>query len=153
MAEVLCQYVESIIINDFKLDFPIKNLNIQCVICIEKPEITIYNFIHRIFKYMIPLSPDIDGIIVYTVSLINNIRSKGLYLNNLNSHRLVLVCFMLASKIHDDMHYHNSVWSYIGGITLSNLHTMELFVLELLDYDLKVILPENKMISIVKSIY
>lgn len=59
-----------------------------------------------------------------------------------NVHRLVLISIMVASKILDDFYCRNMYYSLAGGISKTELNTLELQFCFLLDFDLNVSVQE-----------
>lgn len=146
-----CNYI-NITIKDTN-DLKYKNYKIGYLICKLKPAISIENYIRHIFTYGIVDKNNIDGIILYTINILNRLKTKGLYLNFYNCHRILLTSLMLSSKIHEDCYYSNSDWAKICGTNIRDINTMELVILELLDFDLNIIISQQKAINIFKSIY
>jgi len=56
--------------------------------------------------------------------------------NSLNIHRLLLTSIMCTAKFYDDCYYNNKFYSRIGGVPLSELNTLEVEFLALLNFDL-----------------
>lgn len=57
-----------------------------------------------------------------------------LAVTSLTVHRLVICAVLLAVKMTDDRYFNNAFFAKIGGIDLSELNTIELKMLQLLDY-------------------
>ena len=147
---------KNIIINNITIDNidVIKiNLNIACFICKYKPQLSIINYIKEIFKSGIIEKHNQDGIILYTINLLKYLTKKGIYLNSYNCHRLIMTLLMLSSKIHEEYHYSNSYWAIVSGTNIKDINTMEIALLQLLDYNLNINISKEKALSIFKSIY
>tara|TARA_B110001452_G_scaffold224588_1_gene198223 strand:+ start:2796 stop:3269 length:474 start_codon:yes stop_codon:yes gene_type:complete len=149
----LCDFVESTMINDYRSDFPVKNENIKSIISKEIPRYDISTYIKGIFSSNLIQYCHVNGVVLYTINILNHIRKTGLYLNNLTVHRIVLICLMLSSKMHEDINYLNIDWSLISGVTIKNINLMEKFIMELLNNDLHIIMTDRKILSIIKCIY
>lgn len=54
----------------------------------------------------------------------------------LSSHRLLICAMTLAAKFQDDEFYTNSFYAKVGGIQLEEMNSLELKMLQLLDYKL-----------------
>lgn len=117
------------------------------------PKISIHNYIKLLFYNGLVGLENIDSIILYSIILLNNIKTKGLPFNKYTCHRLTLISLMLASKINEDMPYNNNYWASIGGITLKNINNMESMFIKLLNHDLSIIITPQKAISIYRCIY
>lgn len=55
-----------------------------------------------------------------------------------NVHRLLTVGIMLAAKLMDDRYYNNAYYAKIGGFSLDELNRLEIRMMMLLDYKLRV---------------
>ncbi len=150
---------KNIIINNITIDnidnIDIKkiNFNIACFICKFKPSLSISNYIKLIFKSGIIEKQNLDGIILYTINLLKYLTKKGIYLNSYNCHRLIMTLLMLSSKIHEEYYYSNLCWANVSGTNIKDINIMEISLLQLLDYNLHIIITHEKAISIYKSIY
>ena len=148
-----CNFVESIIVNDNVTNFHIRNKDYLVVISSISPSHDIISYIKYIFSYRVITENSINGVILYAINIINLIRKTGLYLNNLTSHRIILVCLLLASKLYEDEFYSNKSWSIICGINIKDLNNIELFLIKLLDYNLHIMISNKEIIAISKCLY
>ena len=144
-----CDYINSIIVQN---EHTFSN-NISCIVSQSIPEISIEAYIRLIFEYQLVDKENIDGVILYAINILNYIKTKGIYLNKLTSHRIILISLMLASKLNDDICYCNKYWAHVGGVKLKSLNQIELAVLQLLNYNLYIIITPEKSLAICKSIY
>ncbi len=147
---------KNIIINNItidNIDITKINFNIACFISKFKPSLSISNYIKQIFKSGIIEKQNLDGIILYTINLLKCLTKKGIYLNSYNCHRLIITLLMLSSKIHEEQICKNSYWAFVSGTNIKDINTMEMALLQLLDYNLHIIITHEKAISIYKSIY
>jgi len=55
-----------------------------------------------------------------------------------NVHRLVLTSVLVAAKFHDDIHFKNSYWANVGGISFKEMNRLEVIFLHELKFDLRV---------------
>lgn len=145
-----CNYIINII--DDKRVIKYDNLKIKYFICKTKPSICIKKYIKNIFASGIVNNNNIDGVILYTINLLQYLIKKGIVLNSYNCHRLILTLIMISSKIYEEYVYSNSDWAYICGTNLKDINNMEINILKILDYNLHIITQE-KAISIYKCIY
>ena len=156
-VNVFCKYIEHIIIHDNNISFNIVNnyydVNILYLFSSKIPNISITNFINELFKSKIIDKESFDEVILYTVNIMNLLKIKGLYLNNLNSHRIILILLLISCKIHNDLHYDNSKWARHTGLTLKVINIMEITILKLLEFNLYITISRQKAYFIYKSIY
>ena len=76
-----------------------------------------------------------------------------LAVTSLTVHRLVICSVLLAVKMTDDRYYNNAFFAKIGGITVTELNTMELEMLKLLGFRTHVLPSEIKwLLSRLKSL-
>ncbi|CAI9772722.1 unnamed protein product [Fraxinus pennsylvanica] len=99
---------------------------------VRAPNITIPNYIERIYKYT-NCSPSCFVVgYVYIDRLVH--RYPDSLVVSLNVHRLLVTCVMVASKILDDVHYNNAFYARVGGVTNTELNKLEIELLFLLDF-------------------
>ena len=137
---------EKIIINE-------SNNRVKCLICRHKPSITINDYIKRIFKSEIIDEENYDAIILHTINLLHYLKIKGIYLNNHSSHRIISTLIMLSSKIIEEDPYSNWYWATLCGVSLEDMNNMERSLIQLLDYNLHIVISQKQAINIYKSIY
>eukprot|EP00927_Polykrikos_kofoidii_P043850 TRINITY_DN37951_c0_g1_i1.p1 TRINITY_DN37951_c0_g1~~TRINITY_DN37951_c0_g1_i1.p1 ORF type:complete len:358 (+),score=42.70 TRINITY_DN37951_c0_g1_i1:86-1075(+) len=65
-------------------------------------------------------------------------RRPDLWMNDLSIHRLLLTSMVLAAKFHDDLQFRNSVYAQIGGVSTSELASLERAFCSLIDWNLYV---------------
>jgi len=137
---------EKIIINE-------SNNRVKCLICRHKPSITINDYIKRIFKSEIIDEENYDAIILHTINLLHYLKIKGIYLNNHSSHRIISTLIMLSSKIIEEDPYSNWYWATLCGVSLEDMNMMERSLIQILDYNLHIVISQKQAINIYKSIY
>jgi len=137
---------EKIIINE-------NNYKIGCLICKHKPLISIEDYIKRIFKSEIIDEQNYDAIILHSINLIHYLKTKGIYLNNYSCHRIISTLIMLSSKIIEEYPYSNWYWGVLCGVSLEDMNTMERVIMQILDYNLHIVISQKHAINIYKSIY
>lgn len=64
--------------------------------------------------------------------------SQHIVFNDYTKHRILLSLLAISDKFLEDLYYENTYYSQIGGISLQDLNTIEIRMLELLDYRLYV---------------
>ena len=129
-------------------NYKMYHLTCKCI-----PKLSIDNYIRQILYSGIIDKNNIDGTILYTINLLKYLKLKNINLNYYNCHRIILTLLMLSSKIHEEYIYSNSCWAKISGTTTKDINIMELAILEVLNYDLRIIISHEKALSIYKSIY
>ena len=60
---------------------------------------------------------------------------------------------MLSSKIIEEAPYSNWYWAKLCGVSLEDMNMMERSLMQLLDYNLHIVISQNQAINIYKSIY
>ena len=145
-------YINSISVNE-KIIINATNSQVKSLICMHKPEITINDYIKRIFKSEIIDEQNYDAIILHTVNLLQYLKTKGIYLNPYSSHRILSTLIMLSSKIIDEYPHSNWYWSLLCGVSLEDINIMERSLIQLLDYNLHIVISQKQALNIYKSIY
>jgi hypothetical protein len=115
------------------------------------PEITILDYIKRLFNNILIRYENIEGVILHSIAFLNLLKNIMIYLTEYNCHRLILLSLMLASKIYEDIPQFNLSWAIRGGVTLNNLNIMEVHVLNILKFDVNI--SPQKLLAIHKCIY
>ncbi|KAK9155875.1 hypothetical protein Sjap_003355 [Stephania japonica] len=99
---------------------------------VRAPSISIPKYLERIYKFT-NCSPSCFVVgYVYIDRLLHKYPDSLLV--SLNVHRLLVTSVMLASKVLDDMHYNNSFYARVGGVSNAELNRLELEMLFLLDF-------------------
>ncbi|XP_024358568.1 cyclin-U1-1 [Physcomitrium patens] len=100
------------------------------------PNISIANYLERIFKYT-SCSPSCFVVgYVFLDRLIH--RQPDLLVTSLNVHRLLVTSVMVATKMLDDVHFNNAFFARVGGVSVLELNRLELEFLFRLDFKLSV---------------
>ena len=145
-------YINSISVNE-KIIINAANSQVKSLICRHKPTITINDYIKRIFKSEIIDEQNYDAIILHTVNLLHYLKAKGIYLNPYSSHRILSTLIMLSSKIIEEYPYSNWYWATLCGVSLEDINIMERSLIQLLDYNLHIVISQKQALNIYKSIY
>jgi hypothetical protein len=148
-----CDFIDNNIIKDENTTFMIKDIDVGYLISSSIPQIPMNTFIKEIFKTFVCDADHIDSVILYTVNLLNSIKMKGLYVNYLTSHRLLLISLLLSCKMSIDEHYDNKVWTDMIGLKIGDINNMEITILKLLEFNLRIIITPEQSLAIYKSIY
>jgi hypothetical protein len=141
------------IIGNKKIIITENNLKVGSLICSHKPSITINDYIKRIFKSELIDEENYDAIILHTINLIHYLKTKGIYLNNYSCHRIISTLIMLSSKIIEEYPHSNWYWAILCGVSLEDINFMERSIMEILDYNLHIVISQQQAINIYKSIY
>ncbi|PWA75286.1 cyclin-P3-1 [Artemisia annua] len=99
------------------------------------PELTIKEYIDRIFKYA-RCSP--SCFVVAQVYMDRFVQCGNVNLTSLSVHRLLITSIMLAAKFIDDAFYNNAYYAKVGGVTTAELNRLEMKFLFGLDFRLHV---------------
>ena len=145
-------YINSTSVNE-KIIINATNSRVKSLICMHKPEITIKDYIKRIFKSEIIDVQNYDAIILHTVNLLHYLKAKGIYLNPYSSHRILSTLIMLSTKIIEEYPHSNWYWSILCGVSLEDINAMERSLMHLLDYNLHIVISQQQALNIYKSIY
>jgi len=146
------KYIEHSTIDDSNTLFPIDDNLLTCLISSKIIDISIDECIRIILKSGLVTNEHLEGTIIYAINILNLIKMKGLYLNNLTCHRLVIISLLLASKLYDDQYIINSEWSRICGIPNTELNKMESNICKILNFNLFIIITPEKSLYIYNSL-
>ena len=87
------------------------------------PQISMWDYIKRIAKYS-GCSP--ECFIINLILLDRYVASSEVPLTFRNVHRLTIACVLVTAKLRDDIYYSNAYYSSIGGVSNSEINTLEL---------------------------
>ena len=144
--------INNCIVNE-KIIIPENNRYVGSLICKHKTTISINDYIKRIFKSEIIDEENYDAIILHTINLLHYLKIKGIYLNSHSSHRIISTLIMLSSKIIEEDPYSNWYWATLCGVSLEDMNNMERSLIQILDYNLHIVISQKQAINIYKSIY
>lgn len=103
--------------------------------CSYAPDVSILAYLERIRKY----ANCSDCCFVVALIYIDRIIEKrNVILTQLNIHRLLLTCVLLAAKFFDDLFYNNAFYAKLGGISTNELNSLEIELLKLINFSLGV---------------
>ena len=97
------------------------------------PSISIKDYLIRLTNYSKINESTIIIVLIY-IDRITKLNHFLLTYNNI--HKLILAAFILAIKYNEDIYYSMSIYSKIGGVTLSELNKLELEFIKLIGFDL-----------------
>ncbi|KAJ9438962.1 hypothetical protein DIPPA_15014 [Diplonema papillatum] len=100
------------------------------------PAITIAQYFERISGFC----EASDEVYVIACVLMDRLASRQapLKLDRFNTYRILVVCVLIAAKLHDDTYYSNEYYAKIAGLSLTALDELEQTVLLALSFDLYV---------------
>lgn len=99
------------------------------------PSISISDYLERIARYS---SCSKECFVLALVYIDRIVRSNGFIVSSLNVHRLVITAVMLAAKFFDDQYYNNAYYAKVGGVPCSEINSLELEFLFLVNFSLHV---------------
>jgi hypothetical protein len=103
--------------------------------CSYAPDVSILAYLERIRKYA---NCSDCCFIVALIYIDRIIEKRNVILTQLNIHRLLLTCVLLAAKFFDDLFYNNAFYAKLGGITTNELNSLEIEMLKLINFSLSV---------------
>ncbi len=103
--------------------------------CSYAPDVSILAYLERIRKYA---NCSDCCFIVALIYIDRIIEKRNVILTQLNIHRLLLTCVLLAAKFFDDLFYNNAFYAKLGGITTNELNSLEIELLKLINFSLSV---------------
>jgi len=99
------------------------------------PSISVQDYLDRIRKYA---SCSAECFVLALVYIDRLIQHAGLVVSSLNIHRVVITSVMLAAKYFDDHYYNNAYYAKIGGVPCTEMNSLELEFLFLINFTLYV---------------
>jgi hypothetical protein len=99
------------------------------------PNISIQAYLERINKYA-KCSP--NCFIVALIYIDRLIEMKNIVLTSLNVHRILITSILLSTKVFDDEFYKNAYYAKLGGVSTSEMNTLEVEFLSLVNFNLYV---------------
>ena len=150
------KYIKKSVTDDYDINFVFKNrhiVNLHCLVSSIEPKCSIEKFVYSIFRSSIINKIHYDAIIIIFINILNKIKYKGVYFNKLTCHRLTFILLLLSCKVCDDCHYDNSSWSHITRLSLDEINKMEITILKLLNFNLSLIISDETISAIAKTVY
>ena len=97
------------------------------------PSITIYDYLHRIQRY---LNIEASTFILSLIYIDRICKEKGIILHKNNIHKILFSSIFIAIKYNEDKFYENSFYAKIAGISVKELIKLENVFLKLIDFNL-----------------
>ena len=99
--------------------------------CIEKPNVTIKNYLKRI-NYHLYLE---ESTLIISIILIDRICNiSKIILNEYNIHRIILSSIFISLKFNEDKNFSHKFYSLIVGVFMDELQDLEIQFLKLINY-------------------
>ena len=106
---------------------------IKSFITKKRPNISIYEFLTRLYKY----SKVSENILILVLIYIDRLcRNRKICLNYFNIHKLILASFVTAIKFISDEYYSLEFYAKLGGISQKEIVILEYELIVLLDFKL-----------------
>jgi hypothetical protein len=114
-----------------------KNLNLEISIFLTKymPIVSLEDYIYRLVHY---IKPEFSSFCLSLVYLDRFAHLSGIIPTEENIYRLYLICFITAIKYNEESSLSNRAYSNVGGISITDLNTLEKMFLKLIDFNLYV---------------
>lgn len=96
---------------------------------------TIRLFARSIHKYA---SCSTEAFILALIYLDRLIQRNNFLLTHLNAHRVIISAVLVAAKFFDDAYYNNAYYAKVGGVTVSELNSLEVEFLFRINFSLRV---------------
>ncbi|KAJ2083376.1 cyclin-like protein interacting with PHO85 [Coemansia sp. RSA 988] len=103
------------------------------------PSISVKDYLQRVAKFVCLENDTLLSVLVY-LDRIGRAQSHrpSLSLSPFNIHRLVITSIVVAHKFNSDIFFNNARYAKVGGIPLGEMNQLELELLFLMKFDLKV---------------
>ena len=75
---------------------------------------------------------------ILAIIYVDRLVARGMMVNSRSVHRILLTCLLIAIKFLDDDLFDNQSFSKFGGISNSELNSLEVELLDFLEYDIVV---------------
>ncbi|KAJ2658896.1 cyclin-like protein interacting with PHO85 [Coemansia sp. RSA 1200] len=103
------------------------------------PSISAHDYLYRVSKYVGLENDSVLAVLVYLDRVTRSqIHRPSLAISPYNIHRLILSAIVVAHKFNSDIFLNNVRYSKVGGIPLAELNQLELELLFMIKFDLKV---------------
>ncbi|KAJ2232854.1 cyclin-like protein interacting with PHO85 [Coemansia sp. RSA 485] len=103
------------------------------------PSISVHDYLARIAKFVCLENDSLLAVLVYLDRITrNHLHRPALAVSPYNIHRLLITAIVVAHKFNSDIFFNNARYSKVGGIPLIEMNQLELELLFLIKFDLKV---------------
>ena len=97
------------------------------------PQISINDYIERLYKYNKINTSTIILILIYIDRICNINKFKLTYFN---IHKLILASMIIAIKYNEDEYYSTQFYAKLGGVSIAEINSLEYYFLKLIKYNL-----------------
>ncbi|KAI8319744.1 cyclin-related 2, partial [Martensiomyces pterosporus] len=103
------------------------------------PGISVHDYLERVAKFVCLENDTLIAILVY-LDRITRVQSHrpALAPSPYNIHRLLITAIVVAHKFNSDIFFNNARYSKVGGVPLAEMNQLELEMLFLVRFDLKI---------------
>ena len=110
-----------------------KILLIKSFMTKKRPNISIYEFLKRLYKY----GKVSESILILVLIYIDRLcRNRKIGLNYFNIYKLILASFVTTIKFNSDEYYSLDIYAKLGGISQKEMVTLEYEFISLLNFNL-----------------
>ncbi|KAJ2804278.1 cyclin-like protein interacting with PHO85 [Coemansia guatemalensis] len=103
------------------------------------PSISVHDYLQRVAKFVCLENDTLLAVLVYLDRIGRaQVHRPSLALSPFNIHRLVITAIVVAHKFNSDIFFNNARYAKVGGIPLGEMNQLELELLFLMRFDLKV---------------
>ncbi|KAJ2362902.1 cyclin-like protein interacting with PHO85 [Coemansia sp. RSA 2610] len=107
------------------------------------PNISVHDYLERVAKFVCLENDSLLAVLVYIDRITRaQLHRPSLAPSPFNIHRLVITAIVIAHKFNSDIFFNNARYSKVGGIPLGEMNQLELEMLFLVKFDLKVDVAE-----------
>ncbi|KAJ2827511.1 cyclin-like protein interacting with PHO85 [Coemansia sp. 'formosensis'] len=112
------------------------------------PAISVHDYLERVAKFVCLENDSLIAVLVYLDRVTRaQIHRPALAPSPFNIHRLLITAIVVAHKFNSDIFFNNARYSKVGGIPLAEMNQLELELLFLARFDLKIDAPEIQSIG------
>ncbi|KAJ2910141.1 cyclin-like protein interacting with PHO85 [Coemansia aciculifera] len=112
------------------------------------PAISVHDYLERVAKFVCLENDSLIAVLVYLDRVTRaQIHRPALALSPFNIHRLLITAIVIAHKFNSDIFFNNARYAKVGGIPLAEMNQLELELLFLARFDLKIDAPEMQRIG------
>ncbi|KAJ2374626.1 cyclin-like protein interacting with PHO85 [Coemansia sp. RSA 2607] len=112
------------------------------------PDISLCEYLERIAKFVYLQNDSVLSVLVYLDRLTRlHAQRTSLAITPFNIHRLLITAIIVAHKFNSDVFFSNARYAKVGGIPLGEMNQLELELLFLVKFDLKIDCEELQRIG------
>jgi len=131
LAKVLTQLCRR---NDNSSEWSLDPSRMSKFHALRPPPISIEDYLERIAKYSCCSEECFVLALIYVDRLIQC--NPAFLVNSLNVHRIIITSVMLAAKFFDDHYYNNAYYGKVGGVSNSEVNSLEIEFLFMVNFNL-----------------